>query len=71
MATREELDRLTGKAISDSTFRNEFLKDPDAAAKKAGISLTSEQVKQIKKTDVTKVVEELEKAESKGCVMQW
>lgn len=67
MASREELNQLIGKAVADPTFREEFLKDSEAAAKKAGITLTAEQVEQFKKVDVTKVVQELEKVESKGC----
>ena len=67
MASREELDQLIGKAVADSTFREEFLRDCEAAATKVGITLTAEQVEQFKKVDVTKVVEELEKVESKGC----
>lgn len=67
MATKEELDRLMGKALSDAAFRSEFLEDPEAAAKKEGISLTPQQAEQIKKADVSNVVGELEKMESKGC----
>lgn len=67
MATREEIDQLIGKAVADTAFRGEFLKDPEAAAKGAGIFLTPKQVEQFKKADVSKVVEELEKVESKGC----
>jgi len=67
MASKEEIDRLMGKALSDAAFRSEFLEDPEAAASKEGVSLTPEQVEKIKKADVSNVVEELEKTESKGC----
>ena len=67
MATKKELHQMLGKALADPAFRKEALEDPAVAAKGMGIELTPEQVEEIEKIDVTKVVEAVEETESKGC----
>jgi len=45
---RDEIERLIGKAIIEPEFLRELLQDPEAAALKAGIILTPEEVEAIK-----------------------
>ncbi len=66
MATQDELNHLVGKAVNDPAFRKEMLADPEEAAKGMGISLTSEQVEQIKKVDADKMAEAVEDMQSKS-----
>jgi hypothetical protein len=69
LASKEEMERLVGKVISDGAFRQDFVKNPKASASKAGIELTSEQEASFKKADFSKMVGELEKVASKsGCL---
>jgi hypothetical protein len=69
LASKEELERLVGKVISDSTFRQDFIMNPKASASTAGIELTPAQEASFKKADFSKMVGELEKVASKsGCL---
>jgi hypothetical protein len=69
LASKEEMERLVGKVISDGSFRQSFLKEPKASASKVGIVLTPEQEASFKKADFAKMVGELEKVASKsGCI---
>ena len=45
---RDEIERLIGKAIIEPEFLRELLQDPEAAALKAGIVLSPEEVEAIK-----------------------
>jgi hypothetical protein len=45
---RDEIERLIGKAIIEPEFLRELLQNPEAAALKAGIVLTPEEVEAIK-----------------------
>ncbi len=45
---RDEIERLIGKAIIEPEFLRELLQDPEAAALKAGIVLSTEEVEAIK-----------------------
>ena len=71
MATKEELNRLVGKALSDEAFRKEFIEDPVAAAKKEGIELTPDQAEALKSIDTASMSEVMEKVASKGCVIRY
>jgi len=71
MATKEELNRLVGKTLSDEAFRKEFIEDPAAAAKKEGIELTSDQAEALKSIDTASMSEVLEKVASKGCTTRY
>ncbi len=66
MASKEEMERLIGKVITDKLFRDEFLKDPKASASKIGIELTPQQEETFKKEEFAKVTTELEKVASKS-----
>lgn len=61
MATKEDWDKLLGKVLSDAAFREEFIKDPAAAAKKASIDLTPEQAEALTAIDPTCMKDVLEK----------
>jgi len=54
MATMAEMEYILGKAIIDTDFRAMLMKDPDAAAKSIGLSLTPAQSIGIKKIDAAK-----------------
>jgi hypothetical protein len=43
-----EFEQLVGRAVSDKTFRDKLLADPEAAAKGAGIRLSDAELKQLK-----------------------
>jgi len=45
---RDEIERLIGKAIIEPEFLRDLLQDPEAAALRAGIVLTPEEVEAIK-----------------------
>ena len=51
MATHQEMDQIVGKALLDSEFRGQLLKDPEKAAEEIGICLTLQQVGRIRKLD--------------------
>jgi len=70
MATQEEIEKMLGKAILDPEFRKEAIEDPEAAAKKLGVELSSEQVEAFKAEETTRVAEHLEKVESKSCYLR-
>ena len=69
MASKEEMERLVGKVISDGAFRQNFLKEPKASASKVGIEITPEQEASFRKADFAKMVGELEKVASKSGLM--
>ena len=71
MATKEDLNKLVGKALSDEAFRKEFIEDPTAAAKKVGIDLTPDQAEALKSIDTTSMSEVMEKVASKGCTTRY
>ena len=71
MATKEELNRLVGKVLSDEAFRKEFIEDPVAAAKKEGIDLTPDQAEVLKSIDTASMSEVVEKVASKTCVARY
>jgi len=48
MASREDLQKLVGKMMTDSNFRSEMTASPSKAAKTIGITLTPEEEKAIK-----------------------
>ena len=67
MATIAELKKLAGKAIEDEEFRAAFDADPGKAAASIGITLTPEQLAEIKKNrEAARLVET---RESKGYVV--
>ncbi len=66
MATREEMERIIGKIISDKSFRDQFLKNPKASASSIGIELTPQQEDAFKKEEFSKLTGELERIASKG-----
>ena len=47
MATMEEIERMSGKAIFDADFRAFMFKDPAAAASSIGVTLTAAQINTI------------------------
>jgi putative modified peptide len=66
MASKEEMERLIGKVIADNSFRDQFLKNPNAAASEIGIKLTPQQEEAFKKKEFSKMAGELEKVASKS-----
>ena len=66
MASKEEMERLIGKIIADNSFRNQFLKDPNATASKVGIKLTPQQQEAFKKEEFSKMAGEMERVVSKS-----
>ncbi len=66
MASREEIERLIGKVLTDPQFRQDFAADCGAAAGKLGISLTDDQKKLFSKAEFAKLSGELEKTISKS-----
>jgi hypothetical protein len=44
MATKAELEKLIGKALTDADFRSQLLNDPQAVAQGLGITLSAEEV---------------------------
>lgn len=71
MATKEDMNKLVGKALSDEAFRKEFLEAPTAAAKKAGIDLTPDQAETLKSIDTASMSEVMEKVASGTCVSRY
>jgi hypothetical protein len=60
-----DLERLVGRAVTDKKFRDDLLADPEDAVKKAGLSLSAEEmdkvkagVEQIKKDKSSKQLDE-------------
>lgn len=47
MATSNQLEMLTGKALLDPAFLEQLIDDPQGAANSVGISLTNDQVRKI------------------------
>jgi hypothetical protein len=66
MASREEMERLIGKVIADNSFRDQFLKNPNATASKIGIRFTPQQEEALKKEEFSKVAGEIERIVSKS-----
>jgi hypothetical protein len=60
---REEIERLIGKAIIEPEFLRDLLMDPEAAAGKAGIVLSPDEIdaiKQVSREQAMKFAEEFE-----------
>ena len=55
MASRQELERVTGRVLSDADFRQRLLKDPEGAARGIDVALTQEQADRIKGLDADKL----------------
>jgi hypothetical protein len=51
MATQDDLRTVAGKALADPVFRQKLLDDPEAAVKDAGITLSPDQIKELKSMD--------------------
>jgi hypothetical protein len=66
MASKEEMERLIGKIIADNSFRDQFLKNPNATASKIGIKLTPQQEAGFKKEEFSKMAGEIERVVSKS-----
>lgn len=47
MATSDQLEMLTGKALLDASFLEQLMEDPQGAASTVGVSLTRDQVRKI------------------------
>lgn len=47
MATSNQLEMLTGKALLDASFLEKLIDDPQGAASSVGISLADDQVRKI------------------------
>jgi hypothetical protein len=43
-----DLERLIGRAVADKTFRDQLLNDPDGAIRGSGLSLSPDEVDQVK-----------------------
>ena len=43
-----DLERLIGRAVADKSFRDQLLNDPDGAIQAAGLSLSPDEVDQVK-----------------------
>jgi hypothetical protein len=43
-----EFERLVGRAVMDTEFRDNLLKDPEGAAKAAGFNLTDDELAELK-----------------------
>ena len=71
MATKEDMNKLVGKALADAAFRKEFIEDPAAAAKKAGIDLTPDQAEILTGIDTASMSEVMEKVASKSCAVKY
>ncbi len=69
MATKEEMERLIGKAVMDKHFRDQLLKNPKESASNIGIELAPEQEKAFKEGNFPIVAQELEKIQSKSSVI--
>ncbi len=65
MATEREFHELIGRAFADTEFRDTMAEDPQAAAKTLGFELSSEQLDQLKHTDLKGLSAELEMRASK------
>lgn len=66
MASKEELKQIAMKCVEDESFREQMDKDPASAAASMGITLTAEQVADIKAHAAK--AEEVGLRESKGFV---
>jgi hypothetical protein len=66
MASKEEMEKLIGKVIADNSFRDQFLKNPNATASKIGIKLTPQQEQAFKKEEFSKMAREIERVVSKS-----
>jgi hypothetical protein len=66
MASKEEMEKLIGKVIADNSFRDQFLKNPNATASKIGIKLTPQQEQAFKKEEFSKMAGEIERVVSKS-----
>jgi hypothetical protein len=51
VATEKEMHELIGRAVIDPDFRAKMMTDPGEAAREISITLTSEQVAALKKTE--------------------
>ncbi len=51
MATQPQLQRLVGRILMDPTFREDVLKNPEAALKGLRMRLTADQLSRLKKLD--------------------
>jgi hypothetical protein len=55
MATRNEIQALTGKALFDNGFRQRLIKSPKKAAAELKIELTRQEIKYIKSLDQNQI----------------
>ena len=67
---REDIERLIGKAIIEPDFLRELLQDPEGAAKKAGITLSNDEVEAIKQVSREQAMRFAEEFESR-IVKRW
>ena len=70
MATQDDLRTVAGKALADPVFRQKLLDDPEAAVKDAGLTLSPDQIKELKTMDKTKLeagLTELDQRLTMGC----
>ena len=66
--SKQALEKLFGKAVTDSSFRAELLSNPEKAL--SGYDLTDDEIKAIKAMDkdsMTKFAGGLDERISKGC----
>lgn len=67
---RDDIERLIGKAIIEPEFLRELLQDPEAAARRAGISLTPDEVEAIRQVSREQAMKFAEEFESR-IVKRW
>ena len=68
MATKEQLKEVIGKALGDSAFKAELMKNPVDAAQKMGFELSPEQAEMLKNMDISNMASQVEEMVSKGAV---
>ncbi len=61
----EQVGKLIDRWVNDSNFRNELRNDPEAAVKKAGAQLSSEELAALKKINWSQSDEQLKSIASK------
>jgi len=67
---RDDIERLIGKAIIEPEFLRELLRDPEEAAKSAGITLTPDEVEAIRQVSREQAMKFAEEFESR-IVKRW
>ncbi|GEM_PF-544396 len=65
MASEKEMYEIIGRAVADEKFREALIVDPKKAVVTLGYSLTEEQARSLKESEIGKISEELSSRISK------